>query len=79
MIEELEVEGHKFDIPRNRRWGIDFEKMAEDYDAFWLTENGQAETRFSRPFSLYGWDVETVLVFRADVLTQISHNQTPPK
>jgi len=78
IVEVLEIEGVKFNIPALRSWGIDFEKLAEDYDAFWLTERGQSETRFSRPFSLYGWYVESVLVFRADVLTQISHNQNPP-
>ena len=40
----------------------DFEKMLEQgYDAIYLTEKGQKETRFSTP-SLYGWDCECVLI-----------------
>ena len=41
----------------------DFEKLLEDgCSAIWLTEKGQRETRFSYPSTLYGWDVETVLI-----------------
>lgn len=40
----------------------DFEKLAEMYDAIWLTEKGQWETRYSQPMSLYGWDCESVLI-----------------
>ena len=41
----------------------DFEKLLKDgYSAIWLTERGQTETRFSFPSTLYGWDVETVLI-----------------
>lgn len=43
---------------------IDFEAMAKKYDAMHLTEKGQHETRFSRPHSLYTWDVESTLWFR---------------
>jgi len=43
---------------------LDFEKMAEDYDAIHLTRNGQIETRHSFPTSLYGWDVESTHWFR---------------
>lgn len=40
----------------------DFEEMVRlGYDAIFLTENGQTETRFGEP-SLYGWDCECVLV-----------------
>lgn len=42
---------------------IDFELLAQDYDGIWLTEEGQWATRLSEP-SLYGWDLESVLVFR---------------
>ena len=39
------------------------------YDAIFLTEKGQHETRFSEP-SLYGWDCECVLVMNpSGVLT----------
>ena len=48
----------------------DFEKMVSlGYDAIWLTEKGQHETRFGEP-SLYGWDCESVLVMNpSGVLT----------
>lgn len=40
----------------------DFEEMVLlGYDAIWLTEKGQQETRLGEP-SLYGWDCESVLV-----------------
>lgn len=42
---------------------VDFEAMSLCYDGMWLTMNGQKETRFVHPFHLYGWDVETVLLF----------------
>lgn len=42
---------------------LDFEAMAEDYDAIRLTEEGQWDTRFSKP-GLYGWDSECYLWFR---------------
>lgn len=42
---------------------LDFEAMvAAGIEAIHLTEKGQAETRFSRPYSLYGWDVESWLI-----------------
>ena len=61
---------------------LDFEAMvAAGIDAIHLTEKGQAETRFSRPYSLYGWDVESWLILnigaidqqRAAVRTQMQH------
>jgi hypothetical protein len=44
----------------------DFEKISESYDAIWLTENGQIETRFSSPQHLYGWDCESVLILNPE-------------
>ena len=44
----------------NKRY-LDFEKIAENYDAIWLTEKGMQETRWSNP-DLYGWDCETFLI-----------------
>lgn len=49
----------------------DFEKIAKEADAIWLTEAGQRETRFCRfedgvsngiNTDLYGWDCESVLI-----------------
>jgi len=42
---------------------LDFEKLSEKYDGIWLTEKGQDATRYSQPMDLYGWDVESVLLF----------------
>lgn len=38
---------------------VDWEKVAADYDAVWLTARGEHMTRYSQP-GLYGWDCETV-------------------
>ena len=45
---------------------IDFEKLSKKYDAMFLTENGQRETRYSHPESLYGWDCESILIFNSN-------------
>ena len=55
-------------------WGKlypDFEKMVKmGYDAIYLTDKGQMETRFTMP-DLYGWDCECVLVMNPDCVTQV--------
>jgi hypothetical protein len=43
--------------------GVSWRRVAEEYDAVRLTEEGQWRTRMSRP-SLYGWDCESTLWFR---------------
>lgn len=48
---------------------IDFEKMATEYDAIYLTSNGEWATRYSDyeyGMSLYGWDCECLLVLRPE-------------
>lgn len=40
---------------------LDYEKLAQQYDAIHLTENGQRKTRYSIN-NLYGWDCETVFI-----------------
>ena len=49
----------------------DFEQMVKlGYDAIFLTEKGQIETRFKKP-SLYGWDCESVLILnKKNILTR---------
>ena len=48
----------------------DFEAMSKNgIDAIWLTEKGEAETRFSIPEGLYGWDCESVLVMNPKTIT----------
>jgi hypothetical protein len=64
-------------------WSIDFEKIATDYDGIWLTERGQWETRLTEP-NLYGWDLESILVFRwvfeeAEGEAQPSVSETPER
>lgn len=51
---------------------ISFESMqAQGFDGMWLTDRGQSDTRIPPPGypSLYGWDLETVLLFHMDVVT----------
>lgn len=48
---------------------LDFEKIAEDYDAILLTEKGQWDTRLSQP-NLYGWDIESMLVMNLDIIEE---------
>lgn len=49
---------------------VNFHSVLKDYDGIWLTDNGQWETRFSRP-SLYGWDCETLFVINSESITLI--------
>lgn len=50
---------------------LNFEAMvAAGIDAIHLTEKGQAETRFSRPYSLYGWDVESWLILNINAIDE---------
>lgn len=47
----------------------DFEEMMRrGVDAVYLTLNGERETRFSHPKSLYGWDCECVLVMNPNII-----------
>lgn len=47
---------------------LDFEALAENFDALELTERGLGETHLSFPFNLYGWDVPSLLVLNFDVI-----------
>jgi hypothetical protein len=47
-----------------RNQHLDYERMACDYDALHLTEEGQWRTRLTIPANLYGWDCESTLWFR---------------
>lgn len=46
---------------------IDFEKVSKDYDCIFLTDEGQWVTRFTE-LSLYGWDIESILVLNFDCI-----------
>jgi len=67
-LTDLELACLRFPAPpSDPSWGfarppgprMDWEAVAVEYDAVWLTEAGQWATRFSEP-DLYGWDCETV-------------------
>lgn len=52
---------------------IDFEKMAQQgIDGVHLTVRGQADTRWSKPRSLYGWDCETLLILKKRCIKKVS-------
>lgn len=42
---------------------LDYEAISKDYDGIHLTKRGEAETRFSTPLNLYGYDCECTLFF----------------
>lgn len=45
-------------------YGLDWEKVAAEYDGFWLTAAGHFETRLTfGEIDTYSWDCETVLWF----------------
>ncbi len=48
-----------------------FESLAIDIDAIWMTAEGQWATRMSHPKSLYGWDCESVLIMNPDCIEPI--------
>lgn len=51
---------------------LDFEKLSNDYDAIYLTRNGEQKTRYTFEYSLYGWDVETILVLNYEAIKKSS-------
>ena len=57
---------------RGSMFSIDFEHLADRFDAFHLTARGEMATRFHDGLSLYGWDCETVLIFNPDSVRQVS-------
>lgn len=58
-------------LPKRKVNYLDFEKISNKFDAIWLTEKGQWETRFTRPFNLYGWDCESILVLNPESVEEI--------
>lgn len=47
---------------------LDFQEIAENYDAIWLTDKGQQQTHTSSPLNLYGWDCESVLLLNTQCI-----------
>jgi hypothetical protein len=54
-------------LERMWRQVLDFEAMAYHFDAIYLTDKGQWDTRFSDP-GLYGWDCESVLILNPEIV-----------
>lgn len=50
----------------------DWPRVAQVYDAVWLTEKGQWATRLSYPYDLYGWDCESVAVLNHEVVSVVA-------
>lgn len=60
---------------------IDYEEMAKEYDAIWLTAEGQWETRLpdmeglydfdGHSINLYGWDCESLLILRKECIINV--------
>lgn len=61
---------------------VDYEKMKEDYDAVWLTAEGEVQARYPRDMCdiseapcLYGWDCESLFVLNKDVVIEVANSQ----
>ena len=61
------------------RFYIDFEEAAKEYDAIFLSATGESSTRWSDPYSLYGWDCETLLVLKKEVIINIENYERANK
>lgn len=53
---------------------LDFEKIKDDYDCIYLTNNGVHATAFSNSLpNLYGWDVESLLILKFDCISKCKY------
>lgn len=62
---------------------IDYEEMAKEYDAIWLTAEGQWDTRLpeieglmdidGRSINLYGWDCESLLILKKECIINVKN------
>jgi hypothetical protein len=57
----------------------DFEYYSKKYDAIWLTEQGRWKTRLTRPYTLYGWDMETVFIMNPNCFKIIRNQDSKSK
>lgn len=65
-LEDLKNCCTKYGINTSLGKVLDFEKIAINYDCIFLTTNGEISTRYEHEYSLYGWDVESLLVLNID-------------
>ena len=66
---------------------IDYEEAAKHYDAIWLTEEGQRETRLPElnglydidgsNINLYGWDCESLLILNKEAIINVQYFTEP--
>lgn len=62
---DLEYLYNKYGMELDSRYPLlDFESIEKDFDAIHLTTKGEWETRFTRPYNFYGWDIESTHWFR---------------
>jgi hypothetical protein len=52
--------------------GLDFEALARDYDAIWVTVAGLGRSRHHGQLTLQMWDCETVLILNPGACYQVS-------
>lgn len=71
-VEGLDLEHGIKTFPR---YIIDFEKASEEYDAIFLTTIGESTTRYSDPYSLYGWDCESILILNKEIIEDIEYHE----
>lgn len=64
--EDLEKVFHEYPLAECHQ--LDWVKISENYDAVYLTEEGQYSTRMTTPLNLYGWDLESAVIFNYDVI-----------
>ena len=62
------VKDSMYSNPFRDRGYLDFEKIASEYDAIWLTYDGLLETKWSEPVDTYGWDCESVLILNKNCI-----------
>lgn len=74
LLANYKYEG-SFDIPLfGNQNHLDYKKMSQDFDAIYLTNRGELDTRWrtrSNEVSLYGWDVETVFIFNPECIEDV--------
>lgn len=58
---------------------INWGQLVHMYNGIWLTTRGMMETYCSYPYSLYGWDCETVFLFNKKPIIEVLINRNEEK